>query len=726
MKYVFVFLLATLSFSLYAQDYDFSIYFDEKLPVVTPEVVEPDSITKSNIVNLEQFKNYLDENTLNKLIQNGFVVKKNNYYYDNYENFYNAMKSADLPLFITSSTLLHYYHIVFDKILKNTEEKYFYNDLLEITQYFRNYYLKKYKHSRGIKKEVYKRNLIYFSVPYALLDYKSLNEIKSLNDVYSVVENELSLIKRHQGFDNSPLFIYKEDYSQYVPRGHYTSSEILKKYFLSMMWYGRMTMLIKGDNKVPKGKPAPDDPMYTALISKYDAKIQTMQAVSIAKLFDKKKNLKQKWERMYKIIAFFVGTSDDLTLKQYEKILKKSFKRKKFYHFKKKKYFTKLQLKIAELNPPKIYGGTGDIGLLPPFSPDDLDKILSKTMGFRLFGQKFIPDSYMFNNLVFPKVDKYLGNKKPFTMVITPQGPTRGFPRGLDVFAVLGSKRAYEILKNADDTNYDNYDKQLNMLKEEFSSLSAKDWHKNLYWCWLYALKNLNEPRGNGYPRFMKSVAWQDRLLNTALSSWTALRHDTILYAKQSYTPRKLTSIGPHGIKKVKGYAEPLPIFYAILKATVDMTKRGLQEMNIVEEKDLYKLTALSDLIDKLIKISQKELKNEMLDNKDYDMLNNFGAILKRTIGKAERKTLTTVLVADVHTDGNTNKVLEEATGYLNTLIVAVPISDTQYKLFIGPEPSYYEFKHPMNDRLTDKKLKKMIINKHPELPDFTNSFFQK
>ncbi len=87
MKYVFIFLLVTLSFSLYAQDYDFSIYFDEKLPVVTPEVVEPDSITKSNIVNLEQFKNYLDENTLNKLLQNGFVVKKNNYYYDNYENF---------------------------------------------------------------------------------------------------------------------------------------------------------------------------------------------------------------------------------------------------------------------------------------------------------------------------------------------------------------------------------------------------------------------------------------------------------------------------------------------------------------------------------------------------------------------------------------------------------------------------------------------------------------
>ena len=724
MKYVIVLLLLSAVFSLFAQDYDFSIYFDEKTPEYKPNVIEPDSISKLNIINLEKFKNFLDEETLNKLIQNGFVVKKNNYYYDNYENFYKGIKNSDLPVFVTSSTLLHYYHIVFDEILKNTEEKYFYDDLMEITKNLRDYYLKKYMHSKKIKKEVYKRNLIYFSVPYALLDSNSLNEIKNLKTIYPIVEKELSLIKQHKGFTYSPLFIYKEDYSQYVPRGHYTASEKLKRYFLSMMWYGRMTMLIKGDNKVPKGKPAPDSPIYTALISKYDAKIQTMQAVSIAKMFDKKKELKQKWERMYKVIAFFVGTSDDLTIKQYEKVLKKSFRRKKFYHFGKKKYFIKLQLKIAELNPPKIYGGTGDVGIFPPFSPNDLDKVLSKTMGFRLFGQKFIPDSYMFSNLVFPRVDRYLGNGKPFTMVVTPDFPTRGFPRGLDVFAVLGSDRAYQILKYDGDTDYENYDKELNKLKDEFSSLSPKDWHKNLYWCWLAALKNLNEKRDKGYPKFMKSVAWQDRLLNTSLSSWTALRHDTILYAKQSYTPRKLTSIGPHGFKYVKGYAEPLPKFYSLLKAITDMTEHGLKKMKIADESDLYKLASLSSLIEKLTNISVKELENKPLDKKDYDMLNNFGHILKRTLGKVDKKTLSTILVADVHTDGNTNQVLEEGTGYLNTIIVAVPMDKTTYKLFAGPEPSYYEFKHQMNDRLTDKKWKRMLINKHPKLPDFVNTFF--
>ena len=33
----------------------------------------------------------------------------------------------------------------------------------------------------------------------------------------------------------------------------------------------------------------------------------------------------------------------------------------------------------------------------------------------------------------------------------------------------------------------------------------------------------------------MQSDAWLDKQLNTSLGSWTELKHDTILYAKQAY-----------------------------------------------------------------------------------------------------------------------------------------------------------------------------------------------
>ena len=48
------------------------------------------------------------------------------------------------------------------------------------------------------------------------------------------------LIDAHAGFAESPIFGITEDYSQYVPRGHYTRSEALEKYFKAMMWYGRI------------------------------------------------------------------------------------------------------------------------------------------------------------------------------------------------------------------------------------------------------------------------------------------------------------------------------------------------------------------------------------------------------------------------------------------------------------------------------------------------------
>jgi len=72
-------------------------------------------------------------------------------------------------------------------------------------------------------------------------------------------------------------------------------------------------------------------------------------------------------------------------------------------------------------------------------------------------GQRFIPDSYMFQNLVFGYVTQHLTltsdkwNEKPFTsgLVDTPQGKivARTFPRGLDVMALLGSSRAKELIK---------------------------------------------------------------------------------------------------------------------------------------------------------------------------------------------------------------------------------------------------------------------------------------
>jgi hypothetical protein len=129
-------------------------------------------------------------------------------------------------------------------------------------------------------------------------------------------------------------------------------------------------------------------------------------------------------------------------------------------------------------------------------------------------GQRFVPDSYIFQNLVYPEVKLYTGNLKPFTLVMSQRGPIRGFPRGLDIMAVLGSEYAEDIIKDEGDSDYQKYSGQLAKLKKEFD-LKKEEWSSNLYWSWLYCLKPLLSPSGGIVPPFMRSKAWTGKALTS-------------------------------------------------------------------------------------------------------------------------------------------------------------------------------------------------------------------
>jgi hypothetical protein len=57
------------------------------------------------------------------------------------------------------------------------------------------------------------------------------------------------------------------------------------------------------------------------------------------------------------------------------------------------------------LRPPKIVSSY----------VTDREKPEEVTKGFRFMGQRFIPDSYIFQQLVYDKVKGYRGGGKPFT-----------------------------------------------------------------------------------------------------------------------------------------------------------------------------------------------------------------------------------------------------------------------------------------------------------------------
>jgi hypothetical protein len=285
--------------------------------------------------------------------------------------------------------------------------------------------------------------------------------------------------------------------------------------------------------------------------------------------------------------------------------------------------------------------------------------------------------------------------------------------------ALLGSERAYELLEAQGDTAIPGYTDQFDMLQDEFNGFNDSDWTKNLYWSWLYSLQPLMKDYGTGYPTFMQTEAWQDKQLTTCLASWTELRHDTLLYAKQSVT-------GFAGMwieleeKEVVGYVEPVPEVYNRLLSLTRMTNSGLGEMDVLDTYSTNRLDRLEQILERLTDISKKELQNVELSEEDYDFIESFGEELEGAIGNVDEKNQKTTIIADVHTDPNSGNVLEEGVGYVDMIVVAYKVPDGRIILGAGPVMTHYEFEQPMSERLTDEGWRKMLKTSPPPRTEFT------
>ncbi|MDI9398434.1 MAG: DUF3160 domain-containing protein [Euryarchaeota archaeon] len=698
-------------------------------------------LSTEDIDNFEDFNSKLplSEASLERLEMNGFVVMKDPFS-PNREDItapYKLLKRLEVPIFVTSDTLLHVYHIQFDETLMEIEEEHFYGDLWTISEMMLSKSEADYRASSGEAKEAAKMNVAFFSVALSLLsptadqlcpgsgrecDERSyeggypyfkpeeLEERRFLVPalVKEEVDAELALIEGQSGFAKSPIFGYDEDYSQYRARGHYTRSERLKNYFKAMIWYGRMGFLLKGCDG-------------GCIVSEEEAKVHTLAASMIARNLLGDPESKELWDRIYNVTSFYVGYSDDLGPREYSDTIDSLFDEDVSARALSDSDLALLRAELARKRSPKIYGGTGvdspACAAEPPFSPEEADLCLAATSGLRFMGQRFVPDSYIFQNLVIPKVGGYFGEGDAFTL--GPYG--RHFPRGLDLMAILGSERADEILKALNDSSYQNYSSQKAELRLEFDIFSEEEWQKNLYWSWLYSMMPLLEAPDPNSPAFMETTAWQDKELTTALASWAELRHDTILYAKQSYT-LKAISLPPEEPEPVAGYVEPVPEVYGRLLDLARMNREGLEEAGLLDDSSRSRLVSFETILSRLEEISRKELDGEELTEEDVEFINDFGERLNGAVEGVDDESKKTTIVADVHTDPNTGLVLEEGVGYVRLVAVAYDLPGGRVLLAAGPVFSYYEFKQPMDDRLTDEAWREMLADSPPAEPEWAAS----
>ncbi|MBQ7587648.1 MAG: DUF3160 domain-containing protein [Lachnospiraceae bacterium] len=632
-------------------------YYDKDLvPSVADYAVKPDL---SNIYNQADIE-YLPDKAKAKLAKNLFVVmdERGFEFYDIYE----GNRYGQTPNFITVDSMMHTYHVYFSYLLKKLEKEDLLDEVEDLTEIMYDRSLEQYEALKGSEwEDAALMNVEFFAVAGSLLD----EDVDIPKPARENVEAELDLID-DGAVSVSPVFGDFEDYSQYKPRGYYVGDEDLEKYFRCMMWYGRRGFEQREEKH-----------MRSALLMTIAMDGEALN----------------RWEGIYTVTSFFAGASDDETYYELKPLVDAAYGRiddvaeligdeDRFFAF----YDA-----TVNMEPPKINS-------IPVFETDEENVIPS----FRFMGQRFSIDAAIFQNLMYRSVEE---NEK---------GDKRMLPDALDIPAVLGSETAYKILEEQGDTAYVNYPENVKKLQDELAAEEDSElWTASLYAQWLNTLRPMLTPKGEGYPLFMQSDEWNKRTVEGFLGSYAELKHDTILYSKQA-----MAEMGGGWDEEVddRGYAEPEPVVYSRFAKLAENTATGLKKYGLLAKDDKDNLNKMAEMAKMLVTISEKELRDETLTEEEYDFIRDYGGDIEHIWADATRDEENEyprsdehpgAIVADVATDPN-GSVLELGTGEVGEIYVVCPIAG-KIKVCTGAVYSFYEFKWPLSDRLTDEQWRQKL-----------------
>ncbi|MGC9393462.1 MAG: DUF3160 domain-containing protein [Anaerolineae bacterium] len=625
---------------------------------------------------------------------------------------YEKARYANVPIFITSDSLLHVYHLMFDKTLRTAEVEYFHPLLKSLNRALIETADAQYQQLRGTPwEDVALRTVAFIAVGGRLAD----SDFPIPGYAAELAEAELANVEAAAGIQFSPIFPgleFGEDYTQYIPRGHYTRSDALKAYFKSMMWYGRMTFRLKTKN---------------ADVGRAETRSALLLVQALRNTQVGERPALDVWADLYDPTAFLVGRSDDLTALDYIPVIDAVYGENPALATLADDANLDTFITATDALPaPRILG----------MVIYDRDNETEQTKGLRFMGQRFVPDAYIFRQLIYRNVGT--------------RADRRGLPKGLDVFAAMESDRAYELLDAMGETHYLSYTLQMDKMRTWTGSLTVDDWTETVYNGWLYTFYPLLEVPGAGHPAFMQSVAWRDKQLHTALGSWAELKHDTILYAKQTYAEMGAGWMPtPPDPLPARGYVEPVPEFYARLAALAEMTREGLASRSLLGEQDADSLTRIEDLALVLKAMAEKQLSGVPLTEDEHHRIRYYGGELEHLVMASAdtpagepgalpymEEDPQAAVIADVATDPDPDAdgvpnpvVLEVGVGRVSELHVVVPLVEEDGNLRLqvarGGIFSYYEFPWPADDRLTDEKWQGMLDDgSAPAAPAWIESFY--
>ena len=674
-------------------------YYDKDLvPSVAPYKVADDF---SNVVYADRFCYWLDPQYENEysnitdlrdhLIKYNFAVD-HNYSDSEFFEVYEGNRYSQFPSFITVDSLMHTYHLYFAHLMKTCEKDYIASALAGLGETMLNDAKERYEALKGTEWEnAALRNLEFFAIGTSLQN-DNVQMPAAGGDFENVVKTETARIMAAEGIDTCLLTGKYEDYSQYKPRGYYEGDEQLEKYFRAMMWYGRIPYAFEDEDM---------------------ARSAVLMTSAIAEVGQ------EQWNSIYNITSFFAGAADDTTCLELAPILTQSYGKVPTTEDIKcdKDAFSKAYSIIAKLQPPAINSIPVEDGDNPVIS------------SFRFMGQRFTIDAAIMQKLVYSAIKE------------NSEGENRYLPDTLDAAAALGSEKAFQILEEKGETDYQGYTDNLKELQAQFNGSDESQWNASLYAGWLNTLRPLLEVKGEGYPSYMQSEEWVKKDLETFAGSYAELKHDTILYAKQV-----MAEMGDGDDEEVlddRGYVDPEPVVYSRFAFLSGKTKEGLAAYNMLSDTASDDLDRLKEIALTLLSISEKELKNEERTEEDYNFIREYGGYLEHFWYEAMKDSVEDLVysyqapcpvIADIATDPN-GTCLEVGSGQADTMYVIFPMGD-ELHVGRGSVYTFYQFEQPIGDRLTDQEWRNMLNGGYldddwnwiendnkPQLPDWTTSY---
>jgi hypothetical protein len=611
----------------------------------------------------------------------------------------------DLPVFVSTDAVLEAVHLSYDTILKEIEHSILAPQLDEllVSLHAQLPVLDARYSTTPAMARMLRDVDIYLTVPLDLLG-------KPVSPYYpenrQAVEELIQYIKAEQP-EEIPLFATTKrimDFSQFTVRGHYSQDSILARYFRAMIWLGRTEIYLTA----PEGTITEWPPE--------DIQRQTIDALLVAEAVQGASAMPM-IDRMDTLITYLVGESDNVTLRNLTMVAQE--------------LGIKQASDLIDVTQWNAFEDTlkqrafafqrinSQILMTDPFNPEQL----TPASAVMLLGQRFVIDSYIAWNVVYDRI------------LFNDQKVRRMLPSTLDVLFSLGNNAAAQLLE-PELTQY-HYASNLAALRYLVDSFDEEFWKGSLFNGWLRMIRTLNPPLDrSGLPPFMQTAAWWQEKINTQLASWAQLRHDNLLYAKQSYTGGIICSYP-------ESFVEPIPEFYVALREYAGSAAAMFGTMGLTGVQQYFH--GMAGTADTLGIIAQKELAKVPLSPQEGAFLRSMlfeeamcgspylGWYPRLFYGHAfvprdsERKT--DFLVADVHTaptdeDGNpVGWVLHVGTGPVDLAVVVAETPAGLHCAFVGPVLNYYEHVAVNFKRLTDEEWETMYDVAPTLRPGFVNIY---